>query len=102
MKTSLKIYQIRLCKWLRIRNSREGEEPLLIDEMQPLNEFSHTEKYVFLRVAAESKEEAHEKFRECKTEMIQYLWDNTPVNTAEDVEKFINEEAERISREKEK
>ena len=100
MKKTQKIYQIRLCKWLRIRNPLEGEQPLFINEMQPLNEFHHTDEYVFLKVCAESKEEAHQKFRECKKEMIQYLWDNTPVNTSEDVEKFINEEVERIDNER--
>lgn len=32
--------------------------------------------------------------------MIQYLWDNTPVNTSEDVERFIDEEAKRIDNER--
>ena len=78
-------------KSLKVRGPIDGD--VEVAEWISTGIFRHNDNYIFLEIVADSIDEARAIFRDNKKEIVQYMWDTTPVNTPEDVVNFINEAA---------
>lgn len=86
-----RLFKLKMNKSLKIRCPLKGD--MVVEEVLTTGNLSHNDNYIFLEVVANNIDEAKAIFRDNKKEIVQYMWDNTPVNTPEDVVDFINEAA---------